>query len=270
MKTLIVSSVLILSLAYTTAPAQQSIAGYWEGSISIQGQELLIKLDFKPSGDSIVATIDIPQQNARGLALKNVRYLPPKVHFELPAGPGLAVFDGQRNDGLIAGKFTQAGMEGTFAVRQGSVDQTETSEDVPEKYKPIVGTWDGAIDIMGQSLGITVSFSMKGGALKAAIDIPQQGAKGIGLNNVSFDSSRVHLELPAGPGLAVFDGTLTANSINGAFTQAGMSGSFHLSRGLEKRTEEAEEIVPYKKEEVVFFNDSIRFAGTLTLPATKG
>jgi dienelactone hydrolase len=271
MRTFKFISVLLTLVFFQAAFGQQSIVGHWEGSIKIQGQELIIDVDFKSVTDGLAATIDIPQQNAKGLALRNIRYQHPKVYFELPAGPGLATFDGERKDSLISGKFMQAGMEGAFSIWLMNPNTPDVVEEAPPKFKPIVGVWSGAIDAMGKLLGISITFRTKGGDLKATIDIPEQNATGITLNNVKFDSSKLHCELPAGRGVAIFDGTMLGDSIKGMFTQAGITGSFYLARGgLTKKAEEVEEIVPYKKEEVIFYDDSIKFAGTLTLPPTKG
>jgi len=264
-------AVTILSLFFLqSAIAQQSIVGHWEGSIKIQGQELMINVDFKTADSGLSATIDIPQQKGKGLPLKNVRYEYPKVHFELPAGPGLAVFDGERNDSTIAGTFMQAGMSGTFSIMLSNANERENVEEPPPAYKPVVGLWSGAIDIGGQSLGMSVTFQMKSGALRAFIDIPEQHATGLLLTKVSFENPRVHFELPAGPGLAIFDGTWKNDSLKGGFTQASNVGSFYLVRGPAKKVEEPEEVVPYKKEEVFFYDDSIKLAGTLTIPPTQG
>jgi pimeloyl-ACP methyl ester carboxylesterase len=268
-KTLAVS--LVFLFLYQSVIAQPSIVGHWEGSIKIQGQELMIKVDFRTADAGLEATIDIPQQNAKSLALKNVRYEHPKAHFELPAGPGLAVFEGERNGSLITGKFTQAGMEGSFSLELTNPNKLEVVEEAPPKYKPVVGVWDGAIEIIGKTLGISITFKTKGGELKATIDIPEQSAFALPLTNVRFDSSKVHCDLPAGPGLAVFDGALKGDSVSGVFKQAGMTGTFHLVRGIAKEgVEQPVEIVPYKKEEVVFHSDTVKLAGTLTIPSTPG
>jgi hypothetical protein len=257
-------------LSHSTS-AQQSIVGHWEGSIKIQGQELIINVDVKSAEAGLAATIDIPQQNAKGLSLKNVRYQHPIVHFELPAGPGLATFEGERKDSLIAGKFTQAGMEGAFSLKLANQVKPDVVEEIPPKYRAIVGVWDGAIDIMKRSIGISIGIKMNNGVLNATIDIPEQSAMNLPLINVRFDSSRVHCELQAGPGLAVFDGVLKDDSIKGVFTQAGGKGDFHLLRGVEKKVvEQPEEVVPYKQEEVVFYNDTLKFTGTLTIPSSAG
>lgn len=135
---------------------------------------------------------------------------------------------------------------------------------------PIVGHWDGAISIMGGELKIAVDIKSEGDSLTATIDIPQQNAIGLPLKNVSYDPPKAHFELPAGPGLAVFDGEMKDDSITGDFLQAGAQGKFYLTRGVSQREPvKPEPPIPYKQEEVKIENDSITLAGTLTLPDTK-
>ncbi len=135
----------------------------------------------------------------------------------------------------------------------------------------ITGHWSGAIVIAGTELGILVDFTMKADSLSATIDIPQQGAKGLALTAVRWESPRIHFELPAGPGLAVFDGALRGDSVTGSFRQAGFAGIFYLTPAAVKpEVPAAEEVVPYRQEEVVFHDGDVRLAGTLTTPAGTG
>ncbi|MBM4159527.1 MAG: alpha/beta hydrolase [Ignavibacteria bacterium] len=248
--------------------SQKSLTGKWEGAIQIAGQELTILVDFQ--NDS-TATIDIPQQSAKGLKLTNVRFQDPVVHFELPAGPGLAVFDGRIKEDVVTGEFTQAGMKGTFELKRGEAIRVQSFDEAPIQFRPILGTWNGAINIMGQSLAILVHFKSVANELKATIDIPPQNAYGLNLKDVRYESPKIRFELPAGPGLAVFDGELKDESIVGSFTQAGMTGTFSLTRGQPLEEEKAvEEPPPYKEEEVTFSNDTLKFAGTLTIPSKPG
>jgi uncharacterized protein len=124
-------------------------------------------------------------------------------------------------------------------------------------------TWDGAIHISGIELNITVTFHGPADTPPATIDIPQQGAQGLPLTNISLDLPRVHFELKASPGTAYFEGTATADSISGIFVQAGQGGTFSLRPHTKTRDEKP---VPYKQEEVTFHNGSVALAGTLTLP----
>ncbi|MEM8556271.1 MAG: alpha/beta hydrolase [Bacteroidota bacterium] len=92
----------------------------------------------------------------------------------------------------------------------------------------LAGSWDGAISIGAVTLDITVTF---GDATPpaATIDIPQQGAMGLPLQNVTIDLPAVRFELQAGPGLAVFEGTRDGDIIAGAFTQSPASGTFSVT-----------------------------------------
>lgn len=136
---------------------------------------------------------------------------------------------------------------------------------------PIIGHWEGSIDVMNQHIGMMIDFSQSGDSVTAAIDIPMQGATGLKLQKIRFEAPQIHFELPAGPTIAIFDGTHHGDSIAGAFTQAGFQGSFVLKRAVRKEAEkEVDADAPYKKEEVVFTNDTIKLAGTLTLPQSKG
>ncbi|MFQ5794410.1 MAG: alpha/beta hydrolase family protein [Candidatus Bipolaricaulia bacterium] len=133
------------------------------------------------------------------------------------------------------------------------------------------GHWEGAIQIAGTELIIMVNFETNEEGLKATIDIPQQGATGLALTNVRYEPSKVHFELQAGPGLAIFDGELKDGTISGDFEQSGISGTFQLKRGEAMKEEpEPEEPLPYKEEEIRFQNEDITLAGTLTLPLTSG
>jgi len=98
--------------------AQEPLVGRWRGAIEIQGASLAIEVEFATGPQGLAASIDIPQQGARGLPLKSVRFEASEVHFELAAGPGLAVFDGEFKEDVIAGTFRQGGANGTFTIRR--------------------------------------------------------------------------------------------------------------------------------------------------------
>ncbi len=139
--------------------------------------------------------------------------------------------------------------------------------DAPQQDRSIDGLWEGSLSVAGATLQISVSFATNSDGLGATIDIPQQGATGIALANVSYVPPKVHFELTGGAGLAVFDGEQRGDSISGSFTQAGFEGSFAIARSeVSDKNAEAEEPVPYLVEEVTFRNGDVTLAGTLTLP----
>ena len=130
------------------------------------------------------------------------------------------------------------------------------------------GQWDGAIDIAGTQLGITVKFRAVDGSLAATIDIPQQGVIDLSLDDVSFDGEAVHFAIASAG--ATFDGKLDGETIQGEFTQAGARGSFDLQRSGEVAAPTATPILPYTAEEVTWALDDTTMAATLTLPEGNG
>jgi uncharacterized protein len=128
------------------------------------------------------------------------------------------------------------------------------------------GRWEGAINIMETDLGIIVTFISGAEEPAATIDIPQQGAMNLQLSNVRFENDSVHFELPAGPGLAVFDGKIEGDAISGKFSQAGITGSFHLMRAQAGTEIEETEPMHYSEEHVHIKNEDVTLGCTLTIP----
>jgi dienelactone hydrolase len=128
--------------AAVVASQPSSIAGPWHGRIAVAGVSLGIVVVFTETPDSgLSATIDIPQQGARGLALRHVTRDEDRVRFELPAGPGPAVFDGRLADGRISGSFTQAGIAGTFTLSPGGPEADRRAPAEPVPYREIEMTF---------------------------------------------------------------------------------------------------------------------------------
>lgn len=140
------------------------------------------------------------------------------------------------------------------------------SEELPAQH-PLDGRWDGAIQIMGTELLMAVEFVTSEGELSATIDIPQQGAHGLSLSAVRAQWDSVHFELPAGPGLAVWDGVMAADTIVGTFTQSAVTGDFRLVRvATPPELGAAPDDRPYTSEEVTVVSGNVILAGTLTIP----
>lgn len=151
--------------------------------------------------------------------------------------------------------------DGTIVVR---IPPTCEFEECPEISESIEGYWEGSIQVLEAEIIITVDFETNE---KATIDIPQQGAKGLVLRNVSFEPPRVHFEIKEVG--AVFDGELKNGEISGEFEQSGVTGTFTLER-KERQIEPVEEPPPYIEEEVTFQNGNITLVGTLSLPEGEG
>lgn len=149
---------------------------------------------------------------------------------------------------------------------------TSTNVDTAPPAPDITGRWEGAITVQGTDLNIVVNFSEEDGQLVGTIDVPQQGATGIQLHDISYQYPNVHFEMLSGSSKATHDGQLAADgTISGDFSQSGITGKFAIHRAeAPPPTVEVVEDVPYNQEKVTFNNGDITLAGTLTLPEGDG
>ncbi|MBF6215359.1 alpha/beta fold hydrolase [Nocardia puris] len=94
--------------------------GDWHGAIEIPGQAVNVGVTF---GDDGTATIDIPDQGAEDLPLKDVRSDREAVEFAIPDIPGDPVFKGRYDSetGKITGDFTQSGQSFPLTLERGAL-----------------------------------------------------------------------------------------------------------------------------------------------------
>jgi pimeloyl-ACP methyl ester carboxylesterase len=109
------------------------------------------------------------------------------------------------------------------------------------------------------------------------IDIPQQNASGLALDQVSVEGSAVKFSIHGVPDQPTFDGRLVDGTIAGTFAQGPLSLPFLLKRG---HAAAVSSTVPasapvassklYSEQEVSYSNGPIHLAATLTLPSGNG
>ncbi len=130
----------------------------------------------------------------------------------------------------------------------------------------IIGYWSGFISVAGQELNIDVSFFGDDNEIQGLIDIPQQNATGLKLTNISAIADSISFDLKISPvNIAQFRGKVIGDLILGEFTQVA-KGSFQLQRTMKAPIIQQEPKVYVSGIEAVFYNDSIKIGGLLTLP----
>ena len=138
----------------------------------------------------------------------------------------------------------------------------------------ITGSWFGKLKVQGFELRLVFNISNEEGTLKATMDSPDQGAKGIPMGEVSFIDNQLVVKSPALRG--EYKGTLEDNIIKGTWSQNGQV--FDLS--LEKqenalnvnRPQEPQPPFNYFVQEVTFKNTNggHQLSGILTIPKGEG
>ncbi len=132
------------------------------------------------------------------------------------------------------------------------------------------GAWEGTISTSGVEIQILLEFKADDGKFSGTIDIPQQGASGLALANVSFQDGQIHFEIAAAG--AIFDGSVTGDQITGDFVQGPATGIFEVSPAAIVEEEAPEEVaeLPYAVEEVSWRIGETTVAATLTVPEGNG
>jgi fermentation-respiration switch protein FrsA (DUF1100 family) len=140
----------------------------------------------------------------------------------------------------------------------------------------LVGIWQGKLEVPGMSLRIVFNIAKDiESKLTATMDSPDQGAKDIPVEEVTFKDGVLHLEVKSAGGF--FEGKVQEDflSIEGELNQAGQSLPLVLERVEEiarvNRPQVPKKPYPYFEEEVTYENKEagITLAGTLTFPFEK-
>lgn len=125
----------------------------------------------------------------------------------------------------------------------------------------LTGNWEGAIQMQETELTIITHFDSTEEGYQGTIDIPQQGAQNIPLQNISISNGdSVQFEFMGGPGLASFEGSIQGDTITGTLHQNNQTFPFELYR----QQQQAEK--PYHHKEMTIKKDSVTIGGTLTWP----
>lgn len=139
------------------------------------------------------------------------------------------------------------------------------------------GTWNGVLNIQGSKLRLVFNITQAADSISATMDSPDQGGKGMPVTKITVaEDSTLKIEIPRIQ--LMYTGKITPeDEIKGLFQQGFLVVPMKLSRDearyeAAKRPQNPLKPYPYKEEEVTVYNkrDSVKLAGTLTLPSGGG
>lgn len=182
---------------------------------------------------------------------------------------------------MRSARWLFVGLAALLLACSGSTTAPAPSGSDNVSFEAVHGRWEGtytfgAIEIeFGIACGDYPDIDDDG--LECTVDIPVQALAHVALHNESFEDGRVHFELGDADGdeldeqfVAVWDGVLSGDTIEGDFEQIGLSGTFRLERvgPFESVTSETFTFGerPYREEAVEFQSGEATLSGTLTLP----
>ena len=114
-----------LFMLMTSIVYGQDIVGQWNGTLSVQGNQLRIVFHVNKANGQYEATLDTPDQNANDMEVTAASFSYPNVKFVI-SGLG-AVYEGTLSDKSITGKWVQSGTA-LFLVLVKKEDSSEKSK----------------------------------------------------------------------------------------------------------------------------------------------
>lgn len=240
----LLSIVFVWALAWPVA-ARSSVEGRWIGGI--QGGHGVVAVDVRVSVTSagLSATMDIPEQGATGLPLRDIEVRGDRVRFGLPSGRGALWFEGRLDErGRLAGSVRLGpGSHAPFELLKLATPTTDDLRGVFGTY-----TWgDGNVLLIAPSgagaVYVDYSTGRTGDLFAVGRDLFVGGA-------TVATGYPIAIELDLVRGLD--DDVMTAT----------------MRRGKEAVTVRRERF--YRQEELTFTSGDVTIAGTLLLPTGPG
>jgi pimeloyl-ACP methyl ester carboxylesterase len=159
-----------VAVTYAGQTDAARLAGAWDGSLTVSGQTLAMRVIVTADGKRFSGTIDIPQQGASGLPFRSVTLTGANVRLELPTGPTITVFEGRLDGQSITGTFTQGPAGGKFSMARSAIAPPEAAL-VPYRQEELI-VRNGAITLAG-----TLTMPEGEGPFPAIVLISGSGAQ---------------------------------------------------------------------------------------------
>src|ERR1700722_5139560 len=271
MKKMIATAVLFLFLlAFAHA---QDITGDWQGTLSAGGQDLHLVLHISKSGaGGLAATLDSIDQGANGIPVNSVTLKDSKLNLSVNAVHGTYEGNVSSDGKIIKGTWTQGQALPLDFHRAATAVNTAKPSDID-------GMWRGTLETAGGiKLRVVFHIFNTDAGLKAILDSPDQGTKGLPTSSVTRDGASLKIEAKQLDG--VFSGKIAADfsSIDGTWTQAGGTLQLVLKPVKDhtemepKRPQNPVRPYPYHDEDVSYDNkaQNVTLAATFTIPQGKG
>jgi hypothetical protein len=225
MKTVFYSLLLAAALAGPSA-AQTDLAGTWQGRLELApGQTLAIHFVISAApGGGYSAIVTSPDSGAiKNVPAASVAFADGKLTVDVPALSG--GYAGTLRDGALEGEWSQEGAKLPLSLRPYETP-TLTQADIDV----LRGEWFGKLNAAGLEVTIVLRFSTgEDGALRAVLDVPEQGAKDLPATDVALDDN--HFSVAVSVARAEITGMLEGEQIVGQWKQAGSAFPLTLKKG---------------------------------------
>jgi len=235
--------------------------GSWHGEISVSGNKvpLIFHISIDES-NKVIATMDSPAQGAKGIPVKDVIITDRSIKLNIAVAN--AVYEGKLDDNLslIQGVWQQSGQSFELILKQHTVD--------------IVGLWKGKLQ--GTVVEFSLDVSMNENNQAVANLSPNDGISKVQVSNLTKTKEQFSFEVPAEG--VTYNGYMNKENkeIKGLFSQGNREFKLNFYKSEKsnqvKLNRPQHPVKPYlyNDENIIFENNNIKLAGTLTTPKGNG
>lgn len=215
---------------------ENTVAGTWTGKLDAGGTVLRIVFNISQNdGGEYTATLDSPDQGAKGIPIEDVIYVGNQLTFSVPSVEGK--YEGTVNEDSLTmkGTWSQRGSSFALDMEKGELEPVITESEVMDEkdFKRLYGKWLGTLKIESAGLSLRLVFNLSvtpENTLQATLDSPDQGAEGIPVTRVEFSNNHVKFEVKSVAGN--FEGDMSDDnlSIEGSWIQGGVTRQLSLKK----------------------------------------
>lgn len=167
-----------LGLALAKCACAQDITGQWNGALKIQGTQLRIVFHISKTETGYSATMDSPDQNAKGIPVSSVSFDNSKLKL-VAANLGLEYGGLLKPEKIIEGTFKQGGMSIPLNLTREAIEKEEIMR--PQDPKKPYPYYEEEVSFRNDAVGIklagTLTLPKKDGVFPAIVLITGSGAQ---------------------------------------------------------------------------------------------
>ena len=265
---LVAWAIMALGCSPARAARADGLEGTWEGFLApnpISEVRVILRVEKGPGG-ALRAKAESPE----------VKSQPATDFDEVTEKDGAVVLASKAAGREFRGTLNPAGTELVGELKRGKVSLPVTFARVEGPVTPSE-VWEGTLEVNG---GIKIrlvfhALKVKGGAIRATMGSPDQGAFGLKVDKAEVSSESLKFTLAK---VGEYEGKLdpAGESATGKWKQGGLSLPLTLKKVAEatqvRRPQMPKGPFPYVSEEVAYDSRAkgVRISGTLTLPEGDG
>jgi len=210
----------LLLAASAAVWAADPIVGDWSGALRPGNAEMRLILHVKNDDGKLSASLDSIDQGVKGIPVDSITSTDNAVTFDMSqiGGHYEGKLDPEKKK--IAGTWSQAGQSFPLNLEPYVAKTKPTRTGPPAKPSDIDGSWQGKIDVGGQTLRVVFNIKTdEDGQLTATVDSLDQNIYGFPVTSVKRDGSKLTLDVKALG--AVYNGTVNEakDKMEGVFFQ---------------------------------------------------